>query len=304
MSSKLNEFKADHSGGDVVKGAEIEDATDAAGGPVQNRLADVKKPVNPATFANPGAEPVSEGFGALFDNTDLSEEFKAKATLVFEAAVNEAATMKASEITEALEAEFEVKLTESVNEAMDAIVENLDNYLDYVVSEWMVENTVAIESGIKVTMAESFMAGLKDLFESHNVDINEETIDVVSSLEEEIAALEEKANTAINESIALTNEIASLKAEKVFNGITEGLTVPQVERMRILSEKLDASDLKNYSSDLGTLKESFFSKKTVKALNENVEEENEILLEETTPKRISQFDSVNSIVSFLNSRNT
>ena len=304
----LQEFKADHSGGDVVKGSEIADPVEAEGGPVKNKLADVKTPADTKPFSNPGAVAVAEevdALASLFEGTDLSEDFKQKASLVFEAAVNEAATLKANEITESLEEKFQTELEEAVNESMNEIVENLDAYLDYVVAEWMEENAVAIESGVKVAMAESLMAGLKDLFEAHNIQIDEETIDVVSELEEQIEELKTEANAAIHESIELKNEIAQLRAEKVFNEVTEGLTVTQVERMRILSEKLDTSNLSDFGSNLETLKESFFKNKSTSAesLTENAEEENEIMLEETKPRRISQFDSVNSIVSFLDSRN-
>ncbi len=307
MSDDLNEFKADHTDGDVIKGAEVPDPETAEGGAVKNKLADVKKPGDKKTFSNPGALPVSEEvdpFASLFEGTDLSEEFKQKASLVFEAAVNEAATLKVNEISEALEEKFQTELEEAVNESMGEIVENLDAYLDYVVTEWMEENAVAIESGVKVAMAESLMAGLKDLFESHNIQIDEETIDVVSELEEQIEELKTEANAAINEAIELKNEVAQLRAEKVFNEVTEGLTVTQVERMRVLSEKLDISDLSEFGNNLETLKESFFKSKldTTKNLTENTDEENEIMLEETKPQRVSEFDSVNSIVSFLNSR--
>lgn len=307
MSDDLNEFKADHTDGDVIKGSEVPDPVTAEGGPVKKKLADVSKPGDQKAFSNPGALPVSEevdAFSSLFEGTDLSEEFKQKASLVFEAAVNEAATLKANEIAESLEEKFQTELEEAVNESMGEIVENLDAYLDYVVVEWMEENAVAIESGVKVAMAESLMAGLKDLFESHNIQINEETIDVVSELEEQIEELKTEANAAINESIELKNEIAQLRAEKVFNEVTEGLTVTQVERMRVLSEKLDISDLSEFGNNLETLKESFFKSKldTTKNLTESVDEENEIMLEETKPQRVSEFDSVNSIVSFLNSR--
>ena len=303
----LQEFKADHTDGDVIKGSEVPDPVEAEGGAVQNKLADVKKPGDPKPFSNPGAIAVAEqadAFASLFEGTELSEDFKQKASLVFEAAVNEAATLKANEIAEALEEQFQTELDEAVSETMSEIVENLDAYLDYVVAEWMEENAVAIESGVKVAMAESLMAGLKDLFEAHNIQIDEETVDVVADLEEQIEELKTEANNAINESIELRNEIAQLRAEKVFNEVTEGLTVTQVERMRILSEKLDISDISEFGSNLETLKESFFKTKSTSTntLTENAEEENEIMLEETKSKRVSQFDSVNSIVSFLNSR--
>ena len=284
------------------------------GGEAKKKLADVKKKVDPKADTVSEEEmlegeeieeeieeiSIDESIASMFEGMDLSEEFTTKATMVFEAAVNAAATDKANAITEALEEEFEVKLTESVNEAMEEIVENLDSYLDYVVSEWMEENTVAIEAGIKVDMAESLMSGLKDLFAEHNVQVDEETIDIVAALEEELAVMEEKANAVINENIELAGEIASLSAEYVFNEVAEGLTLSQKEKLRTLSEKLDVSDIEDYASDLGTLKESFFKKKV--AIVEEAIEEDEIITEETAPKKVSQYSSVNAIVEALNAR--
>jgi AcrR family transcriptional regulator len=320
MSDKndLQEFKADHSGGDVVKGAEVPDPVTPAGGEIKKKLADVKKAVDPAPkklgTKTPGQTmgeetdeeadivveevDITEAFASIFEGTDISEEVIGKFGTIFEAAVNEAASVKAAEIAEALEEQFQEELEESLNQAMEEIVENLDNYLDYVVSEWMEENAVAIESGIKVEMAESFMEGLKELFYEHNVEIDEETVDVVGALEEELEEAVSEANRAINANIELSEEIGSLRAEIAFREISEGLTTSQVERLRVLSEKLDVSDIDAYYEDLGTLKESFFKAKPV--ITESVtDEEEELLVEETKPARVSQFDSVNAIASFL-----
>lgn len=325
MADNLNEFKADHSGGEGVPGAEVMEPVVGAGGAVQKRKADVMKAVNPTAdkvTEVPGGKAVAEeaeieeeaisedlesvdvteSFNALFEGMDLSEEFKGKVSLVFEAAVNEAVAAKTAEIAESLEEQFQAQLTESVNEAMEEVVENLDNYLDYVVAEWMEENAVAIEAGIKVEMAESLMAGLKDLFNEHNIEIDEETLDVVAGLEEEVEEIKEEANKAINENIELKEEIAKLKADKVFTEIAEGLTTTQAERLRVLSEKLDVTDLDSYKSDLSTLKESFFKVKAP-VITEEAEEESEIIVEETKPGKVSQYDSVNAIVAALNSKN-
>ncbi len=309
MSDKdLQEFKADHEGGDVVKGGEVMEPVTGAGGEIKKRKADVMKSVDPKADTVDTVAPgnkvvkedseVTESFESLFEGMDLSEDFKSKLSLVFEAAVNEVATAKAAEVTESLEEQFQAQLEESVNEAMEDIVENLDNYLDYVVAEWMEENKVAIEAGIKVEMAESFMEGLKSLFYEHNVAIDEETIDVVSDLEEELASMEEKANAAINESIELAEEVKALRAEKVFAEMTEGLTTTQVERFRILSEKLNFEDLESYKDDLATLKESFFKAKAP-VIVEEVEEE--VLTEETAPKKLSSYDSVNALAAAISS---
>tara|TARA_Y100000389_G_scaffold41400_1_gene36106 strand:+ start:18324 stop:19226 length:903 start_codon:yes stop_codon:yes gene_type:complete len=243
---------------------------------------------------------VDPTIASIFEGVDLSDEFKNKVSVVFEAAINEQVQERSkafeADLTEKLEAELQESLTGKVEE----IVENLDKYLDYVVEEWMSENEIAIEAGIKVEMAESLMTGLKDLFEEHNVDIDDETVDVVTGLEEQVATADAKANDLVNENIALAKEIADMKADKVFEGITEDLTVSQRERIAVLSEKLDRDDLEGYSSNLQTIKESFFAESSVKK-DEVVEEE--IITEEAAIRQpISDYSSVNALVEALNAR--
>lgn len=298
-----------------------------AGGEIKKKLADVKKAVHPNAekvdhAKVPGQKvaeseeaddevevieeeiiSIEESIADMFEGMDLSEDFRSKVTLVFEAAVNEATTARVNEAVTALEEEFEAKLEESVSEAMDEIVENLDSYLDYVVKEWMEENEVAIESGIKVEMAESLMDGLRELFSEHNIDIDDETVDVVAGLEEQVEELAAQANEAINENIELAKEIASLRADIVFEEMSEGLTVSQKERLKTLSEKLDFDDLDAYATDLNTLRESFFKSKKTQVINENAEED-EIVTEETAAKKpVSQYSTVNAIVEALNHKN-
>jgi hypothetical protein len=179
---------------------------------------------------------------SLFEGMDLSEEFKSKVGLVFEAAVNEAATAKADELVESITAKLEEDFQVAIEESIEEIIENLDSYLNYIVEEWMEENKIAIESGIKVEMAESFMEGLKELFYEHNVEIDEDTIDVVAELEEEILKLKEEANKAINYSLELEESLQNVVAERIFETMTEDLSHGQVERFRVLSEKLDKNN--------------------------------------------------------------
>lgn len=287
----LQEFKADHEGGDVVQGGEVMDPTDAEGGPVQPRLADKQNDEKEDAT-------VTEAFDSLFEGMELSSDFKGKLGLVFEAAVTEAVEEKTASITEQLEEQFKTQLEESVAEAMDSVVENLDSYLDYVVSEWMEENKVAVETGIKVEMAESLLNSLKTVFYEHNVQIDEETIDVVSDLEEQIAVLESKANEVANKNVALAEEIKTLRAEAVFTEMTEGLTTSQTERFRVLSEKLNYDDVASYKDNLSTIKESFFKAKAP-VIEEEVEE---VLNEEATVKKpVSQYDSVNALAAAISS---
>jgi len=242
---------------------------------------------------------VAESIATIFEGMDLSEEFTAKATMVFEAAVNEAATAKADAIivekTEVLETSMQTALDESVEQ----MLENLDSYLDYVVEEWMSENEIAIEAGIKVEMAESLMDGLKGLFEEHNIDVDEETLDVVAGLEEEIETLKADANKAIVENVELKKAADAQTAAGVFAEMTEGLTLVEQERFKVLSEKLAFDNVDSYKSDLATLKESFFKK--AKPVVEEVTEEEAIITEDTEVKQpLSEHSTINALLADLN----
>jgi len=326
MSNELDEKFVEKSGGAGVPAAEVADPVTGAGGAVKKKKADVKKSVDGSAdkvdAVTPGqggsvkedAAPeveaeeiveevisIDESIAAMFEGMDLSEDFKNKATLVFEAAVNEAATAKADLVIAETTERLETEMNQSIEEGVNGIVDNLDSYLDYVVEEWMKENELAIEAGIKVEMAESLMDGLKGLFEEHNIEVDAETVDVVKGLEEEVENLKATANEKITENVELQKHLASLKAERVFEEMTEDLTITQRERLKVLSEKLDAENIDEYKADLGTLKESFFAKPKVVA-EEVVEEE--ILTEESEVKQpVSEHSSINAITAFLNSRN-
>ena len=316
------------------------DAVTGAGGAVKSKKADLNKSVDPTadtvnvvapgntkggspkettarknlvtkTVALPEGEEgsdeaiveIDEAVAALFEGEELSEDFKKKASLIFTAAIHEAVTSQVDEQVAALKEEFDTQLTESVASAMDEIVESLDGYLDYVVKEWMSENEIAIEAGIKVEMAESFMEGLKGLFYEHNVAIDETTIDVVGSLEAELAEAIATANQTINENVALNSQLAALQAEKVFTEVTEGLTVTQAERLRVLSEKISHDDLTVYASDLKTLKESFFKSAGKKDIVESVATEDEGgFITEDTVVATSPHATVNAYVAAINAR--
>lgn len=307
----------------------IEDPVTPAGGEKADHKADLNKKVNPkaqsvkdgVTKVTKNAEKVVEAcdeddedddqddddkdvkesydISDLFEGLDLSEDFKSKASLVFEAAVNEAALERANEITEHLEENLQEEFNTVLQESIDEIVENLDGYLDYVIAEWMEENALQVESGIKVEMAESLMDGLRTLFSEHNIDIDEETVDVVSGLEEELEEITETANKAINELLALEEELQAIKAERVFESMVEGLSTAQAERFKILSEKLDHSDLDAYAEDLGVLKESFFKKKSSSVISEDLDREGEALIEETVKTNQSPYADVNALAKAL-----
>jgi len=290
-----------------------------AGGEVKKRLADKKTASDEVKKEEVAVEStesekteevvaeevveVQDSIAAIFQGSELSEEFKNKVKVVFDAAVNEEVSKKVQVIESELTQKLEVELQESLNTKVTEIVENLDKYLDYVVSEWMEENKVAIEAGIKVEMAESLMNGLKDLFSEHNIEVDEETLDIVTGLEEQVSALEDKANSLVNENIELNKEVASLKAGKVFEEMTESLTLTQRERLKVLSEKLDCDNLEVYKQNLQTIKESFFAEVAPAQTDNVVVEEDEIVLEEQVSKKpVSDYSSINALVEALNAR--
>jgi hypothetical protein len=246
---------------------------------------------------------VSSSIESIFEGTELSDEFKNNINLVFEAAVNEEVATKTESLKEELEGKLETELSEAIENRMKDVVENVDKYLDYVVGEWMEENKIAVEAGIKVEMAESLLGGLKDLFNEHNIEIDEETFDVVDSLEKQVAELEEGSNGLVNENINLKAEIATMKATKVFESMTDGLSDNQVERFKVLSEKLDVEDIEDYTSNLSVIKESFFSEgKVATPKVEDVEEDEIILEEQEVVKPASDYNSINALVEAFNAK--
>jgi len=252
---------------------------------------------------------VDTSVASLFEGEELSEEFKEKVSVVFEAAVNERVASKVADLAEELTEQLESQLQESVETRVEEIIENLDKYLDYVVNEWMEDNQIAIEAGIKVEMAESFMTGLKELFEQHNVEVSEETYDVVASLEEEVSELRGKSNELVNANIELQSKIDAAAAEKVFEEIAEGLNVTQEERFKVLAEGLDSSDLEVYAKNLRVIKESFFAVEeesgapsTDSVMKDNLGDEEEVVIEEEVKAPASEYSSINALVEALNTR--
>ena len=315
MSNDLEEKFVEKSGGGDVPAGEVQDTATPEGGAIKKKKADVAKKVDPKADkvapapmqaeeaeAEVEAEVVAEeviefdeSIANMFEGMDLSEEFTNKVTVVFEAAVNEASIKRSDAIIAEKTEALAVSMQEAADASIDNVVENLDSYLDYVVEEWMTENSLAIEAGIKVEMAESLMDGLKGLFVEHNIEINEDTVDVVAGLEEEVECLKADANKAITENVTLAKEIASLKADAAFEEMTEGLTLTQVERLKVLSEKLAFDDIEAYKSDLTTLKESFFAKS--KPLVEEVTDEEEIIVEDTDVKQpVSEYSNINALL--------
>jgi len=198
---------------------------------------------------------VSEHVEALMTGEgDLSEEFKRKAATVFEAAVKS----KVRSEVERMEEDYKTELEENINTTKGELTEKVDTYLSYVVEEWMKENELAIERGLKGEIAEDFISGLKQLFEDHYVDVPDEKYDVLEAQSDKISELEAKLNEAIEQTVQMKKSNAGLVKEQVVSEVTTDLADTEIEKFKSLIEDVDYSDEESYREKLGTLKESYF----------------------------------------------
>jgi len=211
---------------------------------------------------------VSEHVEALMTGEgDLSEEFKRKAATVFEAAVKS----KVRSEVERMEEDYKNELEEDINATKEELTEKVDTYLNYVVEEWMKENELAIERGLKGEIAEDFISGLKQLFEDHYVDVPDEKYDVLEAQSEKISELEAKLNEAIEGTVQLKKNNASLVKEQVVSEVSSDLADTEIEKFKSLIEDVDYSDEESYREKLGTLKESYFPK-NAPVVNETIDD--------------------------------
>ena len=201
---------------------------------------------------------VEEDVNALLGGEELSEEFKEKAKTIFEAAIN----AKVAEIKEGLEAQYQEKLSEEIEAAKESLAERVDSYLEYVADEWFEENALAVEAGLKTEMTESFLEGMKGLFEEHYVSIPEEKYDVLESMVEKLDDMETKLNEQIERNISLNKRLAESVADGILDQVSEGLAQTQKEKLASLSESVEFESETEYREKLETLKESYFSSKS------------------------------------------
>ena len=201
-------------------------------------------------------EQIEEDVNALLEGEDLSEEFRDKAKLIFETAINS----KISEIYESLQNSYESDLIEEVNEIKEQIVERVDAYLEYVADEWLQENALVVEQGLKTEMTESFLQGMKSLFEDHYVSIPEEKYDVLESMVDKLDNMEGKLNEQIQRNVALNQRLTESVADVIFSQISEGLATSQKDKFASLSENVEFESETNYREKLVTLRESYFPK--------------------------------------------
>ena len=200
---------------------------------------------------------MEEDVNALLSGEELSEDFKSKAKTIFEAAIN----AKVAEVKESLEKEYEEKLSEEIETAKESLAERVDSYLEYVADEWFEENTLAVENGLKTEMTESFLEGMKSLFEEHYVQIPEDKYDVLESMVEKLDDMETKLNEQIEKNITLNKSLAEATADGILESVSEGLAATQKEKLASLAESVEFESEESYRDKLETLKESYFTSK-------------------------------------------
>jgi hypothetical protein len=201
---------------------------------------------------------VKEHVDALVAGDDsLSEEFKQKAATVFEAAIKS----KVKEIAEEMQADYDKKLTEETSKSKDELVEKVDSYLAYVVEEWMKENELALERGIKGEIAEDFISGLKKLFEDHYIDVPDEKYNVLEDQSSKIEELEKKLNESIEKNVELSKENGEHKRQNIIDEASEDLADTQKEKFNKLAEEVEYSIEEDFTAKVKTIKESYFGKK-------------------------------------------
>ena len=213
---------------------------------------------------------VEDDINALIEGEELSESFREKAATIFEAAINS----KVNGIKEELTASYEEKLVEEVASIKEELKDRVDSYLEYVADEWIAENQLAVESGLKEEMTESFITGMKSLFEEHYVTIPEEKYDVIESMVDKLDEMEGKLNEQIDKNVALNKRLAESVSDVVFAEVTEGLAQTQKDKLAGLVDNVEFESETAYREKLGTLKESYFPTKTAQRnTTENLTEE-------------------------------
>tara|TARA_B100001079_G_scaffold8085_1_gene6750 strand:- start:970 stop:2040 length:1071 start_codon:yes stop_codon:yes gene_type:complete len=232
---------------------------------------------------------MEDDVNALLGGEELSEEFREKAKTIFEAAINS----KVSEIKARLDEEKTAAIEEAVAEHKAELTERTDSYLEYVAAEWLKENQLAVEHGLKTEMTESFLSGMKSLFEDHYVTIPEEKYDVVSTMVEKLDDMETKLNEQIEKNVALNKRLSESTSDVILGSVSEGLAATQKEKLATLAEGVEFESEESYKEKLTTLRESYFSDKKV-----TPQSSADVLMEATDGEPVEQVSG--SMESYMN----
>ena len=228
---------------------------------------------------------VEEDVQALFTGEELSEEFQEKARTIFETAIK----TKVAEVKEQIEAQYEEALIEEVQSIKSELTERVDAYLEYVADEWIAENALAIEHGLKTEMTESFLAGMKSLFEDHYVSIPEDKYDVIESMVDKLDEMETKLNEQIQRNVALNKRLAESVSDVIFAEVSEGLALSQKDKLASLAENVEFDSEANYREKLVKLRESYFptnagtQRSKTETVSEEVASEEQMIQESYSP---------------------
>jgi hypothetical protein len=214
---------------------------------------------------------IEEDVNALLAGEELSEEFQEKARTIFEAAIKS----RVAEIKESLQESYAAALVEELDAIKTQLTERVDSYLEYVADEWFQENALAVEHGLKTEMTESFLVGMKSLFEDHYVTIPEDRYDVIESMVDKLDEMEEKLNEQIERNVALNRRLAESVADVIFADVAEGLALSQKDKLASLAENVEFESEADYREKLVTLRESYFPSNagTQRSASENLSEE-------------------------------
>jgi hypothetical protein len=237
---------------------------------------------------------VQDDIDALTEGEDLSDAFKSKASTIFEAAVQAKVNQVVLGKEQELEEQMQERLTEELDSYIQEIVEKVDNYLNYVSEEWVKDNQLAIEKGIRSELTEGFLVGLKDLFTEHYITIPDEKVDVVDDLFDKVESLETELNEQVSKNVATQTELTKIKKEKVLSSLTKDLTETQKEKVAELAENVDADNAEDYEQKVEVLKENYFPSENKKvALVEDIETQNheEESDTETVPRGMEHYMS-------------
>jgi hypothetical protein len=214
---------------------------------------------------------VKDDMDALVQGEELSEEFKSKASTIFEAAVSAKVLSEVNQRIDELENSYKKEITDAKEEHLSTITEKVDGYLNYVTEEWMKENELAVEKGIRSELVEDFMTGLKNLFTEHYIDIPEEKVDLVDDLFEKVEELEQKLDESINTSVDIKKELAEYKKAETLREVSEDLADTEKEKLGKLADGIDFEDKSQYSEKLEVIKENYFPKQQSETITEELE---------------------------------
>jgi len=214
---------------------------------------------------------VKDDIEAITNGEDLSEDFKTKASTIFEAAVSAKVLSEVNQRIDELETNYKKEITDAKEEHLSTVTEKVDGYLNYVTEEWMKENELAVEKGIRSELVEDFMTGLKNLFTEHYIDIPEEKVDLVDDLFEKVEELEQKLDESINTSVDIKKELAEYKKAETLREVSEDLADTEKEKLGKLADGIDFEDKSQYSEKLEVIKENYFPKQQSETITEELE---------------------------------